>query len=59
MIATFPRIEGWSRPGTYFQNNWPVMVIIAVVFLTGSFFALNATVFSSHPVAKVKAETKK
>ena len=59
VIATFPRIEGWSRPGTYFQNNWPVMVIVAVVFLTGSFFALNATVFAPHPVAKVKAETKK
>ncbi|HEX5030726.1 MAG TPA: hypothetical protein VFX78_04620 [Candidatus Eisenbacteria bacterium] len=59
VIATFPRIEGWSRPGTYFQNNWPVMVIIAVVFLTGSFFALNATVFAPHPIVKVKAETKK
>jgi uncharacterized protein involved in exopolysaccharide biosynthesis len=59
VIATFPRIEGWSRPGTYFQNNWPVMVIVAVVFLTGSFFALNATVFAPHPVVKAKAETKK
>ena len=59
VIATFPRIEGWSRPGTYFENNWPVMVIVAVIFLTGSFFALNATVFAPHPVAKIKAETKK
>ncbi|HET9941461.1 MAG TPA: hypothetical protein VFR25_10225 [Candidatus Eisenbacteria bacterium] len=58
VIATFPRIEGWSRPGTYFQNNWPVMVIFAVVLVTGTFFALNATLFAPHPVVK-KTQTKK
>ena len=57
VIATFPRIEGWSRPGTYFQNNWPVMVIFAALILTGTFFALNATVFA--PRMAIKAETKK
>ena len=58
VIATFPRIEGWSRPGTYWQNNWPVVAIFTVVFLTGTFFALHATVFAPRP-AGMKAETTK
>ena len=59
VIATFPRIEGWARPGTYFQNNWPVLVIFGVILVTGTFFALNATLFAPHPYVKAKAETKK
>jgi uncharacterized protein involved in exopolysaccharide biosynthesis len=59
VIATFPRIEGWARPGTYFQNNWPVLVIFGVILMTGTFFALNATLFAPHPYVKAKAETKK
>jgi hypothetical protein len=61
VIATFPRIEGWARPGTYFQNNWPVMMIFTVLILTGVFFALNATILAPRPlvIKAIKAETKK
>jgi uncharacterized protein involved in exopolysaccharide biosynthesis len=34
VIGTIPRIEGWSRPGTFIQNNWAPISILLVLLLT-------------------------
>ncbi len=34
VIGTIPRIEGWSRPGTFIQNNWAPLSIVLVLLLT-------------------------
>jgi len=57
VIATVPRIEGWSRPGTYWQNNWPVYTIVAVLIATGTFFTLHATVFAPHEPSSTTTAT--
>jgi len=59
VIATVPRIEGWSRPGTYWQNNWPVYTIFIVLISTGIFFTLHATVFAPPPPSTTTATDKK
>lgn len=59
VIATVPRIEGWSRPGTYWQNNWPVYTIFIVLISTGIFFTLHATVFAPQPPSTTTATVKK
>jgi uncharacterized protein involved in exopolysaccharide biosynthesis len=59
VIATVPRIEGWSRPGTYWQNNWPVYTIFIVLISTGIFFTLHATVFAPAPPSTTAATDKK
>jgi len=58
VIATVPRIEGWSRPGSYWQNNWPVYAIFVVLFLTGTFFTLHATVLAPRPPATTASQPK-
>jgi polysaccharide biosynthesis transport protein len=34
VIGTIPRIEGWSRPGSFLENNWAPLSILAIVILT-------------------------
>ena len=58
VIATVPRIEGWSRPGTYWQNNWPVYAILTVLVLTGTFFTLHATVLAPHAATQAVSDQK-
>jgi uncharacterized protein involved in exopolysaccharide biosynthesis len=43
VIGTIPRIEGWSRPGSFLQNNWAPLSILAILLVT----ALVAGVYSS------------
>jgi polysaccharide biosynthesis transport protein len=43
VIGTMPRIEGWTRPGTYLQNNWAALAILLTLFLTGVVLALDAS----------------
>jgi hypothetical protein len=41
VLGTVPRIEGWSRPGSYLENNWPAMAVLVVLLLTGIVFAFD------------------
>ncbi len=44
VIGTVPRIDGWSRPGGYLRNHWPMLAVIAVFLLTCIFFVIDASV---------------
>ena len=37
-------IHGWTQPGGYMQNYWPVLSIALVLFATAVFFTLHVTV---------------
>jgi len=50
VIGTIPRIEGWSRPGTFFQNNWAPMSILALILLTALITGVYTTVATSRHV---------
>ncbi|MGH7682105.1 MAG: GumC family protein [Candidatus Eiseniibacteriota bacterium] len=41
VLGTVPRIEGWPRPGSYFENNWPALAILLVLLLTGIAFVVD------------------
>jgi uncharacterized protein involved in exopolysaccharide biosynthesis len=41
VIGTIPRIDGWSRPGSYLEKHWPAMAIVLVLLVTGIAFALD------------------
>jgi uncharacterized protein involved in exopolysaccharide biosynthesis len=41
VLGTVPRIEGWARPGSYLENNWPAMAVLLVLLLTGLAFTIN------------------
>jgi uncharacterized protein involved in exopolysaccharide biosynthesis len=34
VIGTIPRIEGWARPGSFLENNWAPLSILAILILT-------------------------
>jgi uncharacterized protein involved in exopolysaccharide biosynthesis len=34
VIGTIPRIEGWSRPGSFLENHWAAVSILALVVIT-------------------------
>jgi len=46
VIGTIPRIEGWSRPGSFFQNHWAVASILVLVLLTVLVTGVYTTVSS-------------
>ena len=47
VIGTIPRIEGWSRPGSFLENNWAPLSILAILILTAlvsvTYTSLNST----------------
>lgn len=43
VIGTVPRIDGWSRPGSYLRNHWAALAVVLVLLLTGLAFAVNVT----------------
>jgi len=47
VIGTIPRIEGWSRPGSYLANHWAPLSIVVVLLLT----ALVSLVKADHAQA--------
>jgi uncharacterized protein involved in exopolysaccharide biosynthesis len=46
VLGTVPRIEGWSRPGSFLQNHWAGLSVVLVLVLTGAFYVVNATLLS-------------
>jgi len=53
VIGTIPRIEGWSRPGSFLANNWAPLSILAIVILT----ALVSVTYTSFTSSKNAAPT--
>jgi len=47
VIGTIPRIEGWSRPGSYLKTHWAPLAVIAVLALTCIYFAVDAVVVAN------------
>lgn len=47
VIGTIPRIEGWSRPGSFLENNWAPISILAILLLTALVTGVYTTVTSS------------
>ena len=43
VIGTIPRIDGWSRPGSYLEKHWAALAVLLVLLATGIAIALNAT----------------
>lgn len=43
VIGTIPRIEGWSRPGSFFQNHWAPLSIVALVLVTALVTGIHST----------------
>ncbi len=43
VIGTVPRIDGWSRPGSYLENHWAALAVLLVLLLTGIFFAVDGS----------------
>lgn len=54
VIGTVPRVEGWSRPGSYLQRNWAALCILLVLLLTGALHTVRTTV-SSRPSSNAPA----
>ncbi len=46
VIGTVPRIEGWARPGSYFQKHGALLSIVLVVLFTVMFYTLPVDTFS-------------
>lgn len=59
VVGTVPRIEGWSRPGSFMRNNWPALSIVLVILITGLFHTLHATVLSDRtPVGRSTGQSR-
>ena len=55
VIGTIPRIEGWSRPGSFIQNHWAPVSILAILLLTALVTGVYTTVTSNrdlHPTTR-------
>ncbi|HSQ60208.1 MAG TPA: hypothetical protein VLT84_07220 [Acidobacteriota bacterium] len=49
VIGTIPRIEGWSRPGSFFQNHWAPLSIVALVLVTALVTGIHSTLSTGEP----------
>jgi uncharacterized protein involved in exopolysaccharide biosynthesis len=56
VIGTIPRIEGWSRPGTFLENNWAPISIVTLILLTALITGVYTTVATSRHVNPTSAE---
>ncbi len=48
VIGTVPRVEGWSRPGSFFSNHWAALSILLVLLLTGIFYTVRSALQPAH-----------
>lgn len=51
VLGTVPRVEGWSRPGSFLRNNWAALAVVLVLLVTGLVFAIDAAQPASQPSA--------
>lgn len=59
VIGTIPRIEGWSRPGSFIQNHWPAVSIAVLVVLTVLVTGVYTTVTTLHHGSPTTGETRR
>jgi uncharacterized protein involved in exopolysaccharide biosynthesis len=59
VIGTIPRIEGWSRPGSFIQNHWPAVSIAVLLVLTVLVTGVYTTVTTLHHGSPTAAETRR
>jgi len=59
VIGTIPRIEGWSRPGTFLQNNWAPISILALIVLTALVTGVYTSVTASRHVNATNVELRR
>ena len=48
VIGTIPRVEGWSRPGSYIQRNWAVLSVLLVLLVTGALVVTRSLTAPGH-----------
>lgn len=46
VIGTVPRVEEWSRPGGFLQNNWAAISILLVLLVTGIYYTIYSATHS-------------
>ncbi len=59
VIGTIPRIEGWGRPGSFFQNHWAAVSIVALVVLTVLVTGVYTTMSSIRHGSPTAGETRR
>jgi uncharacterized protein involved in exopolysaccharide biosynthesis len=59
VIGTIPRIEGWSRPGSFIQNHWPAVSIAVLLVLTVLVTGVYTTVTTLHHGNPTAGETRR
>lgn len=59
VIGTIPRIEGWSRPGSFLQNHWAPVSILALIVLTALLTGVYTTVATSRNVNATNVEQRR
>jgi uncharacterized protein involved in exopolysaccharide biosynthesis len=59
VIGTIPRIEGWSRPGSFIQNHWPAVSIAVLLVLTILVTGVYTTVTTLHHGSPTAGETRR
>ena len=59
VIGTIPRIEGWSRPGSFFQNHWAAVSIAALLILTVLVTGVYTTVTTLRHPSPTAGETRR
>lgn len=59
VIGTIPRIEGWSRPGSFFQNHWAAVSIAALLVLTVLVTGVYTTVTTIRHESPTAGETRR
>jgi uncharacterized protein involved in exopolysaccharide biosynthesis len=59
VIGTIPRIEGWSRPGSFLENHWAPVSILALIVLTALITGVYTTVATSRHVNPTNAEQRR
>jgi polysaccharide biosynthesis transport protein len=59
VIGTIPRIEGWSRPGTFLENHWAPVSILALIVLTALITGVYTTVATSRNANATNVEQRR
>lgn len=59
VIGTIPRIEGWSRPGSFLENNWAPISILAILILTALVSVTYTSLTSGRRAAATSTELRR
>jgi succinoglycan biosynthesis transport protein ExoP len=59
VIGTIPRIEGWSRPGSFLENNWAPISILTIILLTALVTGVYTTVTANRHVSTTSGQLRR